>query len=54
MARNSSRLHCSWRTRPEVGNFSVRTYYAVPLGSEEAMSAPHESGRFWIHAVKYF
>lgn len=38
----------------EPGNFSVRTYYAVPLGGEEAMSAPDKSGRFWIHAVKYF
>ena len=38
----------------DPGNFAVRTYYAVPLGSEEAMSAPHKSGRFWIHAVKYF
>jgi len=38
----------------DPGNFSVRAYYAVPLGSEEAMSAPDKSGRFWIHAIKYF
>jgi hemolysin activation/secretion protein len=38
----------------DPGRFAVRTYYAVPLGSEEAMSAPHKSGRFWIHAVRYF
>jgi hemolysin activation/secretion protein len=38
----------------DPGNFSVRAYYAVSLGSEEAMSAPDKSGRFWIHAIKYF
>ena len=38
----------------DPGNFSARMYYAVPLGSEEAISAPHESGRFWIQAIKYF
>jgi hemolysin activation/secretion protein len=38
----------------DPGNFSVRTYYAVALGSEEAMSAPDKSGRFWIQAIKYF
>jgi hemolysin activation/secretion protein len=38
----------------DPGNFSVRAYYAVPLGSEEAMSAPDKSGRFWIQAIKYF
>jgi hemolysin activation/secretion protein len=38
----------------DPGNFSVRTYYTVRLGSEEAMSAPDKSGRFWIQAIKYF
>lgn len=38
----------------EPGNFSIRTYYAWKLGSEDAISAPDKSGRFWIQAVKYF
>ena len=38
----------------EPGDFSVRMYYAVKLGSEDAISAPDKSGRFWIQAVKYF
>lgn len=38
----------------ELGNFAVRTYYAVKLGSEDAISAPDKSGRFWIQAIKYF
>ena len=38
----------------EPGDFSVRTYYAWKLGSENALSAPDKSGRFWIQAVKYF
>jgi hemolysin activation/secretion protein len=38
----------------EPGNWSVRTYYAWKLGSEQALSAPDKSGRFWIQAVKYF
>lgn len=41
-------------TWDEPGNFAVRTYYAVKLGSEEAISAPDKSGRFWIQAIKYF
>ena len=36
------------------GNFAMRTYYARKLGSEDAISAPDKSGRFWIQAVKYF
>ena len=36
------------------GNFAVRTYYARKLGSEDAISAPDKSGRFWIQGVKYF
>jgi hemolysin activation/secretion protein len=36
------------------GNFAVRTYYARKLGSEDAISAPDKSGRFWIQAVKFF
>lgn len=38
----------------DPGNFSVRTYYAQKIGNEVATSAPDESGRFWIQAVKYF
>jgi hemolysin activation/secretion protein len=38
----------------DPGNYSVRAYYAVALGSEEAMSAPDKSGRFWLQAIKYF
>lgn len=41
-------------TWEEPGDFAVRSYYARKLGSEEAISAPDESGRFWIQAVKYF
>lgn len=38
----------------EPGNWSVRSYYAWKLGSEDAISAPDKSGRFWIQAIKYF
>lgn len=38
----------------DYNNFSVKAYYAFKLGSEEATSAPDESGRFWIQLVKYF
>lgn len=38
----------------DPGNFAVRTYYAVKLGSEDAISAPDKSGRFWIQAIKFF
>lgn len=38
----------------DPGNFAVRTYYAHKIGNEAATSAPDESGRFWIQAVKYF
>lgn len=38
----------------EPGNWSVRTYYAWVIGDEISQSVPHESGRFWIQAVKYF
>lgn len=41
----------SWN---DPGNFAVRTYYAVKLGNEQAISAPDRAGRFWIQAVKYF
>lgn len=41
-------------TWDDPGNFAVRTYYAVKLGSEDAISAPDKSGRFWIQAIKYF
>lgn len=41
-------------TWDEPGNFAVRTYYAVKAGSEDALSAPDKSGRFWIQAIKYF
>lgn len=48
---SSAGVGLSWS---EPGNWSLRTYYAWSLGSEEAISAPHKSGRFWIQAVKYF
>lgn len=38
----------------DPGNFALRTYYARKIGNEAATSAPDESGRFWIQAVKYF
>ncbi len=38
----------------DPGDFAVRTYYAIKLGNENAMSAPDKSGRFWIQAIKYF
>lgn len=38
----------------DTNNFMVRAYYARKLGDEAATSAPDESGRFWIQAVKYF
>lgn len=41
-------------TWSDPGNFLVRSYYAVKLGNEEALSAPDRSGRFWIQLVKYF
>ena len=41
-------------TWDEPGNFAVRTYYAWKLGSEDAISAPDKSGRFWIQGIKYF
>jgi hemolysin activation/secretion protein len=41
-------------TWDDPGNFAVRAYYAHKLGSEDAISAPDRSGRFWIQAIKYF
>ncbi len=38
----------------EYNNFTLRTYYALKLGGEDATSAPDRSGRFWIQVVKYF
>ena len=38
----------------DPGNFSLRMYYAVKLGNEDAISAPDKSGRFWFQAIKYF
>jgi hemolysin activation/secretion protein len=38
----------------EAGNFLARAYYARKLGSEQALSAPDKSGRFWVQLVKYF
>lgn len=35
-------------------NFVVKAFYAHKLGNAHAMSAPDESGRFWLQAVKYF
>lgn len=48
---SSAGVGLSWS---EPGNWSVRSYYAWKLGSEDAISAPDKSGRFWIQAVKYF
>ncbi len=48
---SSAGVGLSWS---EPGNWSVRSYYAWKLGSEDAVSAPDRSGRFWIQAVKYF
>ena len=38
----------------DTNDFAVRAYYARKLGNEVATSAPDESGRFWIQAIKYF
>jgi hemolysin activation/secretion protein len=38
----------------QANSFSVKAFYARKLGSEDALSAPDKSGRFWIQAVKYF
>lgn len=38
----------------DPGRYAVRAVYAVPLGGEEAISAEHESGRFWLQAIRYF
>jgi len=38
----------------DPGNFAMRMYYARKFGNEEAMSAPDQSGRFWVQLVKYF
>ncbi len=35
-------------------NFIVKAFYAHKLGNAKATSAPDESGRFWLQAVKYF
>jgi len=41
-------------TWSDPGNFTIRTYYALKLGSEDALSAPDKSGRFWVQLIKYF
>ncbi|MFC2991285.1 ShlB/FhaC/HecB family hemolysin secretion/activation protein [Halomonas tibetensis] len=38
----------------DYNNFSVKSYYAHKLGSEDATSAPDSDGQFWIQLVKYF
>ncbi|WP_411300956.1 ShlB/FhaC/HecB family hemolysin secretion/activation protein [Lysobacter sp. A3-1-A15] len=48
---SSAGLGATWG---DPGNFAIRTYYAVKLGSEDAISAPDKSGRFWIQAIKHF
>ncbi|MDB5796497.1 MAG: Polypeptide-transport-associated domain protein ShlB-type [Paucimonas sp.] len=35
-------------------NLVIKAYYARKLGSATALSAPDESGRFWIQAIKFF
>ena len=49
--KSADTLRAMWT---DPGNFSVRAYYAVKLGNEDAVSAPDKSGRFWIQAIKYF
>jgi hemolysin activation/secretion protein len=38
----------------DYNNFFVNLAYARKLGSEDAISAPDKSGRFWVRLVKYF
>jgi hemolysin activation/secretion protein len=38
----------------EMNNFAVKMYYAHKLGNEKALSAPDQSGQFWVQLVKYF
>jgi hemolysin activation/secretion protein len=38
----------------QTDNFLMRAFYARKLGSEDALSAPDKSGRFWVQLVKYF
>ncbi|MCE9665952.1 hypothetical protein LY622_21205 [Halomonas sp. M5N1S17] len=38
----------------DYNNFSIKSYYAHKLGSEEATSAPDSDGQFWVQLVKYF
>lgn len=38
----------------KLRDFSVKAFYARKLGTEDALSAPDKSGRFWVQAVKYF
>jgi hemolysin activation/secretion protein len=38
----------------DARSFLVKAYYAHTLGAAKATSAPHQDGRFWLNAVKYF
>jgi hemolysin activation/secretion protein len=38
----------------DPNNFAIKTYYAHRLGNEKVLSAPDQSGQFWIQMVKYF
>ena len=38
----------------EINNFSLKAYYAHKIGDEKSLSAPDQSGQFWIQFVKYF
>ncbi len=38
----------------DYNNFVVKLAYAQKLGSEDVISAPESSGRFWVKLVKYF
>ena len=38
----------------DPNNFALRMYYAHRLGNEKVLSAPDQSGQFWIQVVKYF
>ena len=37
-----------------ANDYSLKAFYARKLGSENALSGPDKSGRFWVQAVKYF
>lgn len=38
----------------DANNFALRAYYAHKLGNGRVLSAPDQSGQFWVQVVKYF